>query len=125
MNNWSRRPSGLLKKYRNSLGTNRPNAFRSIWPLGEFQLLGALNGLYRQGRIQARFARRKAKDWLSVWICHLVLCALEDSRHPAVSILIDTDGAVRFKPVDRPETVLKDLLENYLRRFAASAALFS
>ena len=82
--------------------------------VGEFHLQGALNGLYRQGRIQARFARRRAKDWLSIWICHLIVCALEGRRYHAVSTLIDTDGAVRFKPVDRPETVLKDLLENYL-----------
>lgn len=81
--------------------------------VGGFQLLGSLNGLHQQGRIQVRFARRKAKDWLSVWICHLVLCALEDRHHPDVSILVDTDGTVRFRPVDRPETVLKDLLENY------------
>jgi exodeoxyribonuclease V gamma subunit len=82
--------------------------------VGKFRLQGTLGGLYRQGRIQARFARRRAKDWLSVWIYHLVLCSLKGHPHPAVSILIDTDGAVRFKPVKRPEAVLRDLLENYL-----------
>ncbi len=79
-----------------------------------FHLLGSLSGIYRSGRVQVRFARRKAKDWLSVWIGHLVLCALEDNRCPAVSILFDVDGMVRLESVDRPKIILKELLEIYL-----------
>ena len=92
--------------------------------VGGFQLVGSLDGLHRQGRIQVRYARRKAKDWLSVWICHLVLCTLKDRHHPAVSVLVDTDGAVRFRPVDRPETVLTELLEIYREGLCRPVHLF-
>jgi exodeoxyribonuclease V gamma subunit len=81
--------------------------------VGKFSLLGLLDGLYRQGRIQVRFARRKAKDWLSVWIYHLVLCALKERNHPPVSTLFDTDGIVVFKPVDGSKNYLKKLLDTY------------
>ena len=78
-----------------------------------FKLVGLITGLYPHGRVQIRFARRTAKDWLSVWINHIVLCALKRKDHRPASILLDSDGTAFFNPVKHPEKYLKNLVEIY------------
>ena len=78
-----------------------------------FNLKGLLTGLYSHGRVQVRFARRRAKDWLTVWIYHLVLSALRGEASRPESILLDTDGTVSFQPVKHPHTYLKKLVVTY------------
>ncbi|MFZ0130978.1 MAG: exodeoxyribonuclease V subunit gamma [Desulfobacterales bacterium] len=75
-----------------------------------FRLTGTLVGLYPQGRIQVRFARRRAKDYLAAWIYHLVMgMATENGRVPETT-LVGADGMARFRPVDRPEAILEEIL---------------
>lgn len=81
--------------------------------LSGIRLTGSLEGLYPQGRIQMRFARRRAKDYLLAWIYHLVLCrSILNGRAP-VTTLMGADGIARIRPVDRPDAVLKDILETF------------
>jgi exodeoxyribonuclease V gamma subunit len=81
--------------------------------LSGIRLTGTLGGLYPQGRIQMRFARRRAKDYLSAWIYHLVLCgSLLNGRAP-VTTLVGADGIARIRPVERPDAILSEILETF------------
>ncbi len=74
------------------------------------RLAGTLEGLYPQGRIQVRFARRRARDYLSAWVHHLVMCAAKASGRVPVTMLVGADGIARLRPVDRPEAILAEIL---------------
>jgi exodeoxyribonuclease V gamma subunit len=78
-----------------------------------FNLIGSLTGVYPNGRVQVRFARRTAKDWLTVWIYHLVLSALKGKEPRFGSTLLDTDGTVYFQPVKHPKTYLNQIVKIY------------
>ncbi|MFZ0243888.1 MAG: exodeoxyribonuclease V subunit gamma, partial [Desulfobacterales bacterium] len=73
------------------------------------RLAGTLEGLYPPGRIQIRFARRRARDYLSAWVYHLVMCAAATGRVP-VTTLVGADGIARFRPVDQPDALLEEML---------------
>ena len=81
--------------------------------LSGIRLTGTLEGLYPQGRIQMRFARRTAKDYLSAWIYHLVLCGSILNGRAPVTTLVGADGVARIRPVDRPDTILGEILETF------------
>ena len=81
--------------------------------LSGIRLTGALEGLYPQGRIQVRFARRRARDYLSAWIYHLVMCGWRLNGRAPVTTLVGADGIARIRPVDRPDAVLKEILETF------------
>lgn len=81
--------------------------------LSGIRLTGALEGLYPQGRIQVRFARRRAKDYLSAWIYHLVMCGSTLNGRAPVTTLVGADGIARIRPVDRPDAILKEILETF------------
>jgi len=60
-----------------------------------------------------RFARRRAKDYLSAWIYHLVLCGSILNGRAPVTTLVGADGIASIRPVDRPDAILKDILETF------------
>ncbi|MFZ0612133.1 MAG: exodeoxyribonuclease V subunit gamma [Desulfobacterales bacterium] len=74
------------------------------------RLAGTLEGLYPQGRIQVRFARRRARDYLSAWVYHLVMCAVRPNGRVPATTLVGEDGIACFRPVDRPDAILAELL---------------
>lgn len=79
--------------------------------LSGIHLTGSLGGLYPQGRVQVRFARRRAKDYLSAWIYHLVMCGSTVNGRALVTTLVGADGIARIRPVDHPDAILKEILE--------------
>jgi exodeoxyribonuclease V gamma subunit len=81
--------------------------------LSGIRLTGSLEGLYPQGRIQMRFARRRAKDYLSAWIYHLLLCGSILNGRAPVTTLVGADGIARIRPVDRPDEFLSEILETF------------
>jgi exodeoxyribonuclease V gamma subunit len=81
--------------------------------LSGIRLTGVLEGLYPQGRIQVRFARRRAKDYLSAWIYHLVMCGSTLNGRVPVTTLVGADGIARIRPVDRPDAILQEILETF------------
>ena len=81
--------------------------------LSGIRLTGTLEGLYPQGRIQVRFARRRAKDYLEAWIYHLVLCRTTVNGQNPLTILVGADGIARIRSVDRPNEILKEILETF------------
>ncbi|MGB5421290.1 MAG: exodeoxyribonuclease V subunit gamma, partial [Desulfobacterales bacterium] len=81
--------------------------------LSGIRLTGTLEGLYPQGRIQVRFARRRAKDYLEAWIHHLVLCRTTVNGQNPLTILVGADGIAHIRSVDRPDEILKEILETF------------
>ena len=82
-------------------------------PVGDYRLSGQLSGLYPTGRIQARFADRKAGDLLTAWVAHLLLNIDPPAGCAPVTTLVNRDTVTRFKALAHAETVLNTLLDVY------------
>ena len=80
-----------------------------------FHLHGRLVSLSELGYIHIRYAKRRVKDLLKVWIHHLVYCHSAPSGYARSSYLICKDSAVRFEPVCDSLSILKDLLKLFWR----------
>ena len=78
-----------------------------------FHLSGKLTGLRRQGLIRIRYANKNAKDLLSSWVFHLVLCALRHRHCAPKTILVSKNGTWEFQPPDGSTELLHDLLQIY------------
>jgi exodeoxyribonuclease V gamma subunit len=82
-------------------------------PVGGLRLSGRLSGLYPTGRIQARFADRKAGDLLTAWVAHVLLNIDPPAGCAPVTTLVNRDTVTRFKALAHAETVLNTLLDVY------------
>ncbi|MGR9073370.1 MAG: exodeoxyribonuclease V subunit gamma, partial [Gammaproteobacteria bacterium] len=93
-----------------SMGEKLPDAtvdFR----VGGFRLLGKLTNLYRRGGLFYRYADLKGRDFMRVWLHHLVANRIG----PQDTCLICRDADLRLAPdAARPEA-LPELLEIYRR----------
>ena len=78
-----------------------------------FDLRGRMSGITEYGWVHIRYARNNARDILSSWIYHLVMCHEAPPEYPRTSFLICKDSAIQFGSV--PEC--KPLLENLLNLF--------
>ncbi len=78
-----------------------------------FRLNGRIENLYRSGLFHFRYADLKAKDYLRLWIHHLILLS---SGHDLLgSTLIGRDQAWSCPPVGNAQAVLEQLLIIYLK----------
>ncbi|PIE23214.1 MAG: hypothetical protein CSA62_08360 [Planctomycetota bacterium] len=71
--------------------------------LGEFRLVGALDGLHAKGRIALRFGALRPQDRISLWIQHIVLGACVHQgifEHPLHSRLVGRDETSCFAGYD-------------------------
>ena len=53
-----------------------------------FRLNGRLKDIYEPGYVHLRYANRKAKDLLKIWIYHLIYCEVRPENRPSESFLI-------------------------------------
>ena len=81
--------------------------------LAGFQVNGRIDNVYRDGLFHFRYADLKAKDYLTLWINHLVLNALSDGGNPLASALIGRDGAWTYRPVENAGGIFEGLLSIY------------
>ncbi len=86
--------------------------------LGEFSLTGRLHSIYPERMIRYRYATAKAKDYLGMWIMHLVLNICAAPGYPSESMVVGLDGngqwhAMRYDPVPGAVEVLGSILELY------------
>jgi exodeoxyribonuclease V gamma subunit len=82
-------------------------------PLAGFRLTGRLDGIWPERMVSYRCAKVKAKDLLQVWLEHLLLNALQPEGRPRETVLVMTDGATSFRPVEGAAVILTTLLELY------------
>jgi exodeoxyribonuclease V gamma subunit len=92
----------------------------TIAPYEDCRLVGRLDQLWPEGRIEVGFSRIGRRGELDAWIRHLVLCALVEDGATLfpTSIFVgrteskkSTDRVVVFKPVDDPRSHLAGLVE--------------
>lgn len=90
--------------------------------LGPTRLLGELGGLYPRGLVRFQYSKIRARHQLALWVEHLVLCAIRDTRRgrkaPApTSLLLGRDtrtGGVtgwELEPIDDPLSPLTQLCQ--------------
>ena len=75
----------------------------------DFNLKGRLSNIYTKGQLYIRYAKKKAKDILKLWIYHLVLCAANKDKLPENSFLISKDAALKFSFVKNNRSILEYL----------------
>jgi exodeoxyribonuclease V gamma subunit len=83
--------------------------------IGGLQVTGRLTGLSVQGCVQMRYAGIKAKDFLTVWLQHLLLCLAAPGVADRRSLLIGKGAAWALGPVPAAEEVFAQLLGVYRR----------
>ena len=83
--------------------------------IGGFHVTGRLSGLSVQGCVQMRYAGIKAKDFLAIWLQHLLLCLAAPGVPDRRSLLIGKGQAWAFGPVPGAEQILEALLDVYRR----------
>jgi exodeoxyribonuclease V gamma subunit len=93
--------------------------------LGEFTLMGQLEGISEQGLFEYDLAKTKGADLLAVWCRHLVLNCLKPQGVICESRWITEDSDVHLKPVDDAEAILTALLGHYWQGLQQPLALFS
>jgi exodeoxyribonuclease V gamma subunit len=89
-----------------------------------YHLTGRLTGMHRHGLIRVKNANRKAKDLLSSWLEHLVLCALKKRPCDPNTMLVCKNGAWKFQPPDNSLKILQDLFEIYWQGLSEPLLLF-
>lgn len=81
--------------------------------IGEFRLLGRIEGIYPGGLLHFRYATVRPQDRLHIWIKHLVLNVAGKEAWPCNGILVCKDAAYKYPPLTTGDAVLKGLLEAY------------
>jgi exodeoxyribonuclease V gamma subunit len=92
-------------------------------PVGPFSLTGQIESLYEGRIVRFRCASLKPKDRLRAWINHLVLCAA-GSDADCETVLIGSDGIMKFLPVKEPRATIVKLLEIYWRGLSRALPFF-
>jgi exodeoxyribonuclease V gamma subunit len=87
-----------------------------------FRLNGRIENLYRSGLFHFRYADLKAKDYLRLWIHHLIL--LSSGHDPIESTLIGRDRVWSCPPVGNAQAVLEQLLIIYLKGLSIPLKFF-
>jgi exodeoxyribonuclease V gamma subunit len=83
--------------------------------LGEFRVVGRIDGLYPQGLLHFRYAKVKPKDRLRLWIRHLLVNRIGFPGYPDQARLFGQDKVRGYPPFPDSEALLMDLLELYWR----------
>jgi exodeoxyribonuclease V gamma subunit len=94
--------------------------------LGEWRISGMLKVLNPPGVLQCRAAAVKARDYLRVWIAHVVLCSAGATPPDGGSYLIGTDG-VFFLPslaTEKAREVLMSMMDVFVALHSRPVPLF-
>ena len=96
--------------------------------LGKYRLSGRLDRIWPERMIRYRCSKMKSKDRIRTWLEHLVLCAVNQEGYPRETLLIMTDGSIKYSHVEKAEDILLTVLDLYweglsvpLRFFPASS----
>lgn len=92
--------------------------------ISDFRLNGRLTHIYESGYVYLRYANRKAKDLLKLWIYHLIYCELGPENRPPESFLICKDRIEKFNKPSNPRKILNALLEIFRQGLAQPIHFF-
>jgi len=77
--------------------------------VGGYRVIGKLGNLFEHGSLFYRYAGLKGKDFVCVWLHHLLMNQLQ----PQTTYLLSSDGSLCFLPEDCQTEVLVGLLDVY------------
>ena len=92
--------------------------------LGAFRLLGRLDEVTPRGLLRYRLGRTRGRDYLDLWICHLLLNAMAPDEVERMSHWLAEDREVTMPPVYEAEALLQDLLTWYWQGLRRPLPLF-
>ncbi len=78
--------------------------------VGDITIIGNLGQLWNNNLVNYRYAKLKAKDFIQVWLQHLILNSLNLPSH---SIVIGANEAWEFLPVANSKEILQTLVQDY------------
>ena len=112
-------------RVRDLLPPGAPEPVDVAHAIGGFHVTGRLTGLSVQGCVQMRYAGIKAKDFLAIWLQHLLLCLAAPGVPDRRSLLIGKGQAWAFGPVPGAATDSRGAARRLPARAPGTAALFS
>jgi exodeoxyribonuclease V gamma subunit len=102
-------------RVRDLLPPGAPEPLDVAHEIGGFHLTGRLTGLSVQGCVQMRYAGIKTKDFLTIWLQHLLLCLAAPRVPDRRSLLIGKGQVWALGPVAGAGKILEALLGVYRR----------
>jgi exodeoxyribonuclease V gamma subunit len=94
------------------------------WDLGPIRLTGWLTGLSPQGLLEYRPTRAKPKDWIALWLRHLLLNGLRPPGVARESCWLGEDEEIVLGPVEDPMPYLTKLAGIYWTGLSQPVPLF-
>jgi exonuclease V gamma subunit len=91
-------------------GENRLEPLSGTIVCKNHDIQAVLGDVFSNGQVLGRFAKAKAKDFLSVWIKHLAVQVLAPSIPMRTTWMVARDGVWRFDPLDDARPILEGLL---------------
>jgi exodeoxyribonuclease V gamma subunit len=92
--------------------------------LGPIRLSGWLRGVSPQGLLECRPTRAKPKDWIALWLRHLLLNSLRPPGVVPESLWLGEDEEILLGPVEDPMLHLKTLAGVYWAGLSRPVPLF-
>jgi exodeoxyribonuclease V gamma subunit len=94
------------------------------WDLGPIRLTGWLTGLSPTGLLEYRPTRAKPKDWIALWLRHLLLNGLRPPGVVRESCWLGEDEEIVLGPVEDPMPYLTKLAGIYWAGLSQPVPLF-
>lgn len=116
--------AALLRRLEARRPTKQPEPIPVNLSLGPVQLTGWLSGVGLQGLLDYRPTSAKPKDWIALWIRHLVLNALRPPGVSPESCWVGEGGAILLAPLDDPMPRLSSLADLYWAGLSRPLPLF-
>ena len=101
----------LYKGIQNIAEEKELPALEFDFQVGGFRFYGRIEGIWPKKLFRYRCASMKAKDFLTIWIEHLILNSLQRPEYPKESWLFGSDGCWRFYPLKGSLIILERLLK--------------
>ncbi|CAH2030504.1 exodeoxyribonuclease V subunit gamma [Trichlorobacter ammonificans] len=105
-------------------GENRREPLEFSLEIDGCLLSGRLDRIHDSTMLRYRYARLKATDLLRTWLEHLALNAAAPPDYPRQTLLIQSDGSRRYRPVGTARELLAELLTYYRRGLSAPLPFF-
>ena len=92
--------------------------------LGPVRLAGWLSGLSAQGLLDYRLTSPKPRDWIALWLRHLLLNALRPAGVAQTSVWLGDGEAIHLKPVNDAGAYLRYMAAAYWEGLRRPLPLF-
>ena len=103
----------FVERVKQALHQEKREAITINMVIGDMRITGHLGRLWRDNLVHYRCAKLKAKDYIQLWIHHLILNSLPNNDLPRHSLLLGEDGGEEYQPVNNSKELLQTLLTSF------------